>query len=230
MTTVQYGDENYLKVNQEQAGGNFISSLYKASKFPQTITKRVLRKTPNVVKKLIELKGNMKVISVQACKTPIQSGVKKALDLMTFGKFSANQKRMEYDDVVHLYLIMRFEDGSAYSIEKNELVKVYKNPKPRADSRCSKIQRTDFTFQTMMERGQSKGGRNFYRYFPRTDNCQKFLKDLLEGNGITQLTPFIMANDGKELFRGTPPKLQSFLSTITDVGNLSQKILFGAGK
>ena len=48
--------------------------------------------------------------------------MKKALDVMSVGKFSGKAKELGYDQVYHNYMLVTMSDGKTYKIEKNEQV------------------------------------------------------------------------------------------------------------
>lgn len=50
---------------------------------------------------------------------PIQKGVKTLVDILSLGKLSKNQKKLHYDDLYHLSMIIVLSSGKLLLLEKN---------------------------------------------------------------------------------------------------------------
>jgi len=137
-------------------------------------------------------KGDMKMIRYDICRVPIDSKIKAISNFLSGGKIVKEQKKNNQDDVFHLYLVITFEDGEIFSIEKNEIVVVSKHKTDRkGECKSVDISNKNLTFNQVMLSAEKKHGKNFYRYDARTFNCQNFLLNILHESGVFGFDNFI---------------------------------------
>lgn len=181
--------------------------------------RELLRKRPKIINDLIVSKGNVEISHIQICRMEIWTSIRRILNLVTFGRLQKQMKRLNYDKLFHLYMVLYLKDGSTIGIEKNERVRVWKNPKTdkRADCKMHFV-RKKLSLKTFIENGEKLGGEDFYRYSSHFNNCQRFVNELLVSNGIRHMSKFVM-QDVSELFSEAYKKL---FQGITDVASLAR--------
>lgn len=152
-----------------------------------------LTERPNNIKNLIEKYGNHNIVKISVCRQPIEKINKILLNISTFGQLSSKLKDMNYDDVFHLYINIVLDNGLKFGMEKNEVVYILRGGiKPLETTDCKDINGLNIKVSTFFENGEKRGGKNFYRYNFQTDNCQKWVNDLLVSNGIKYLSNFVL--------------------------------------
>lgn len=181
--------------------------------------KKFLGTRPRNVKRLLKSHGDKVITGLEVCRTPIDSKIKIALDLISGGKISSISQKYNYDQIYHLFLIMKFQDGSRYSIEKNEIVKTKKNPKARPTSFCLSTS-ANTTFKKLVEAGERKDGANHWRYSAHLYSCQRFLKSMLNGIGITKFNN-LLNQKADRLIVG---KTRKIAQAVTDVGATASRV------
>lgn len=190
------------------------------------IRKRIIQKLndrPKVVDRLIKSVGDKKIVKVRVCRKPVTRVFQTALNFLTKGQWESVKRKYNYDDVFHLWLEMVLEDGSVYSIEKNQRVKLGKG-KFRGGGDCKETG-VNKSVREFIENGESSGN-NFYRYNADTYNCQHFVKTLLNKNGVYSLDSFVGQNTQELLTKRTSKVLQA----VSDVGAVGSYILSGGGR
>jgi hypothetical protein len=143
---------------------------------------------PPKVRKAVKDYGDKEITSITVGRTPVQSMVQKAFDFITGGKFKEGIKKMNYDDVYHLFMLVGLEGGTTLLVEKNSVI----NMKPVSPSYGGTDKMTvavnkKITFGEMIEKAVKAVGPSLYLYDVVNNNCQKFITDLLKHSGL--LTP-----------------------------------------
>jgi len=157
---------------------------------------------PPAVRSLLASQGDKKIQSMQVARSPIQSAVKGVINLISSGQLSENQKKLGYDDIFHLYLIITLDSGKSFKIERNEDVNV-SGPSVSSDSQVMNVNVKPVTLNEFINNGSKGSG--FWRYDARSNNCQKFVRDMLQGSGMltSELNSFIQ-QDAAGLFESMP--------------------------
>lgn len=153
----------------------------------------VLTNRPSNINNLINKFGNNTIVEISVCRQPIEKMNKILLHAATLGQLNAKLKELNYDDIFHLYINIKLDNGLKFGIEKNETVYVLRGGmKPLETTDCKIVEDLDIKVSTFFINGEKRGGKNFYRYNFDTDNCQKFVNDLLVSNGIRYLSSFVL--------------------------------------
>jgi hypothetical protein len=84
------------------------------------------KNAPPKIRKWIEENKNKTINQIIVCRKPIQSAIRKAANIISGGSFNRSLKRLNYDEVFHLYLYIRI-GNKTYVIEKNEVVTLTEN-------------------------------------------------------------------------------------------------------
>ncbi len=144
---------------------------------------------PPRVRDFIARNGDSSIVTLRIARSPIQSGVKKFLNIVSLGKLSRNQKALNYDEIFHLYFLMTLNDGRTFRVEKNQVVVIT----PQSDYVSSKdtdIKNVDLNGPIKVKDFFSKayaGNKHLYVYDAVYANCQQFTIDCLYANNI--ITP-----------------------------------------
>ena len=123
-------------------------------------------------------------------------------------------KKKGYDNLYHLYLVLYLANGKIYSIEKNQRVNVIEGKKEGPDDACGPaLNYGEQSLGKFLIDAESEEIEGFYRYNAFKDNCQKFVKDILNSNGITQFNEFIL----QDVSTLAPSYLSKIVKKVTDI-------------
>ena len=154
----------------------------------------ILNKRPRAVNNFLRLHGNKHIRKITVSRTPIGAKIKYVADLITLGGFSANMKKLNYEDVYHLFMLVELDDGTLFRIEKNSRVDITLNDRRLGETMIN-IDNINHTLNDMFNNAEKEYGlERLYRYDPFKTNCQVLLVDLISAiNKITpQLREYIM--------------------------------------
>ena len=180
----------------------------------------ILSSRPKELKNFMKLKGKMKMKKFEICKAPINEVYGKITNFLSGGKLAESQKKFNYDSIFHLYLIITFENGEKFSVEKTQVVFVSNFEEDREGEKRITEVNSNKTFTEVIEDLELNMGDNLYRYDATKYNCQNFLMNFVNNVGIKQFDDFIYQNvDG--VFS---PGLKNFFGFLTDLGGFFQRI------
>ena len=173
---------NREKTNKEDSvrmiGGGLFDSL--------------LQRRPNTVNSFMKKKGDMKMTTLNICREPIDSKIKKIANKLSRGQIQKTVEKNSYDDVFHLYLMMTFENGEVFSLEKNDIVVISDDHINRTgECKAVDVSQKNLTFNEVMKSAENKHGKNFYRYDSKFFNCQNFLLNFTNEVGVNNFDDFI---------------------------------------
>ena len=138
------------------------------------------------IRSLLKKIGNQQIIGIQILRKPVNSYLKTALNIISLGQFQQELNKKGFDKIFHLFMKVSY-NGGAVILEKNEII----NIKPWNDSMASGAEIIDvpllgksLTINEFLDNGKKQMGSNFFPYSAFSNNCQVFLKGLLEGSGL----------------------------------------------
>ncbi len=178
---------------------------------------------PDNIYSLLNKYGNNIIVDISVCRKPIDKLNKMLLHIATYGTLINKLKQYNYDDIFHLYMNIKLDNGLVFGVEKNEVVKIqiggfYQNQ----TSVCKQVSNPPrIDLNTFWRNGEAKGGKNFYKYDFAVNNCQKFVNDLLTGNGINELKDFVLQKISEIL---SDKNIQNIGNKITDVAAIYNKV------
>jgi hypothetical protein len=170
---------------------------------------------------------------------PVESYVKKFVNVLTLGKFQDIVNR-HYDEVFHLYLVMTLKspDGSRLeqiSIEKNQTIEI--NPFNKRDVSNAEsfpiVIPQGLTFGKFLDTARASTTEDIYfRYDALSYNCQAYIKLLLDANGILALNPGakeFLYQDLSELRNALPDYAKKIMRGITNLAGSADVLIHGYG-
>lgn len=188
-------------------------------------------KLPNAAAKVFEKYAKEPIKYIQIRREPLQSMVKKFLNFVSFGALEKKLKDLNYDDVMHLSMLVEFENGKQITIEKNERIAIVEGRLERS----GKLQAKDvdssliknITLETLLGKAQqSMGDHRFFQYNAKENNCQDFILGILDANGLnnSNLQEFIK-QDATEIFKSLPGFFDKFAQGVTDLAGKASEVL-----
>ena len=191
------------------------------------LIKKFLGSRPKIMNDMIKADGKEMVVKVQICRKPITRIYEKLLNFFTLGELKRKMKDRDYDRLFHLYVILHLSNGTAYKVEKNQRIKIVKNPVIKEGTECKETAVNNINLETFITAPERVNMKDLYRYHPFQANCQDYVKRLLNANGIMEFNKFIM----QRVSDLAPPILQSIARGITDVaGVIDYTVRGGANK
>ena len=125
--------------------------------------------------------GDVPIQTINVARSPIQSYIIKAIKI---GNFLTRFKGKRHDDLFHLYLIVRLENGKIYKMEKNQEFNIEPYKPHKMEQRMNIPTPQNTTMNTLMSNAIAKYGENLLFYDPVKNNCQKFIIDLFNASNI----------------------------------------------
>lgn len=172
--------------------------------------------------------GDKKIRRMIVCRDPINGVVKKIINIMTLGNFNSNQKKLNYDDVYHLYIDVELEDGTRASLERNQALTAgaWREGEQKREVSGNFPTVKELVDKTIAKIGQSK----FETYDAINNNCQLFVREILSANNLlsADLNAFIM-QDAKSLVKGAP-WFAPIARKVTDVAGVFDRLFYGRSK
>ncbi len=204
---------------------NIISYLDPASlvNYAKSTTLEILRKRPKILNNLLSKYGDNKIIKISICRTPLSKPVYYLVNIITLDEFRKNRKKLNYDNIYHLYMIVYLDNGVIFGIEKNVRLNIWFKITIRKNSKCKNKIVNNITLIDFIENGEKIGGSDFYRYTADYNNCQKFINDLLKSNKIIGLSKFVLQDAGSLVSQEIAEKSH----TITDIAGVGHYLYSG---
>jgi hypothetical protein len=204
-------------------GGNIFTNIITAIRGQRNAYSPKLRK-------FLHEYGHMKILEMSVARVPVTRTIQVIANALSEGKYAENLASLHYDDIYHLYLLCKLENGVTIAIEKNHQIEISGHKERKGEKTMPvDMHGTTPSINELLNKGYAVVGNNrWFHYDPVKFNCQYFLKWIIEGNGL--LTPslekFIM-QDAEKILANTG--LEGYARSLTDIrGRLS--ILFeGAG-
>jgi hypothetical protein len=142
--------------------------------------------------KIIEDYGLNTITSIKVGRKPLSSVLNAVLNVVSLGIYKKWIQSSEYDSLFHLFALISLNNGKTILIEKRasiDMVVIKKNYTPPAYTEFAQvvIEHPDIQFKTLLDNTEKLQGKNYFIYNAETNNCQKFISDMLKSNGL--LTP-----------------------------------------
>ncbi len=197
----------------------------------------VRRNYPPKSRQVLFYNGNEKIRDMKIVRTELSPVVFNTVNFLTEyttkGRFQERFKKMPYDKLYHLALIITTQEGSVIKVEKNEVLNIELNPTISPNAEVKQITTNvprELTIATMLYKAQSRmGGDRFFTYNAVRNNCQDFLLNILDANNIGDESDrqFIKQDVGS-LFKGFEGT-ENFLSLLTSIASIANRLIYGEG-
>jgi len=203
-------------------GEGIFSNVYNKAKQIKNkvsdITQKVIhgRKTLSPkVEKILEKIGDATINGIKIGRSPVPALITGLIKV-----FSTTP----YDKLFHLFIVLSTNKGDVL-LEKNEVINMDLNPKIKAEYIIINNIPTNLTVNELMKNTEERMGNKFIPYSGYNNNCQHFIVNVLQANGINEGLDFVK-QDTEDIFR-EHPNLRKFANTITDIAGRANVILQG---
>jgi hypothetical protein len=180
---------------------------------------------PRKVAQVMRDVGNFDITSMTIYRTPISSVIDKVVNFLSLGTFDQYKKNKGYDSMFHLYAVVKLSNGQSFLMEKNEVVNVDgRIPKTTDKTETMPVSLKKITLNQLLETAREKQGpHKFFVYSALDNNCQMWIKGLLQSSGMLtkELQEFIMQDI--ETYAKDNGLLSRVANAITDVAGAVNK-------
>jgi hypothetical protein len=185
---------------------------------------------PPKIRELIKNHGSAKIVEISVCRKPIDSIIDKAIDIFSFGKWAEVKKKYGYDDMFHLYMIFKLDDGKFVQLEKNGVVETKYVHSIDQHSGMDVSTHKGVTIGQLFENAEKKIGKSLWLYRAADNHCQRFITNLLRCSGLltNELNRYINQNV-ESIVSGLPEFAQKIINTATDMSAAADVLINGKG-
>lgn len=163
-------------------------------------------------KSFLNSHGDEIITSISVCRDKIQPAIKTFLNTISFGLLDKITKKLGYDQLFHLYILI----NGKYRIEKNETINFGSGSKSADYVEIDSLPE-DLTISQFINNGVQKMGKNrFFTYSAFKYNCQNFILGLLQSNNIKAPVSFI-DQKASEIVESLPNYVEPTTNAITDL-------------
>ena len=200
-------------------GGNVIKNIIQKVKDRFTLTGY-----KNSVKNFLKKYGDLKIKRIMISRISLQKPLQVLLNIFK------NPKYKEHDKYFHLFMQVLLSNGMNVRLEKNEdiTITITKYQKQKLQENLFipfNYNEKVFTLNQMLENTRKKvGDQQFFKYNALSDNCQRFVMDVLESNNfqISNTDKQFILQPVKDLIPKWTEKIMQF---ATDTKSISNKLL-----
>lgn len=160
-------------------------------------------------------------------RTPIQSMISKLLNVISSGNFEKEKKKLNYDQIFHLFMIMKLEKDNEtryIRIEKQPNIVIEEKkgfiPQEKNGQMMHILFNKSMSFESVITLTQSVMGKEYSTYSNPYNNCQTFIMSLVNSmyRLIDQETPhevvnFILQNV-EDLVKGNTRNVSNFVTSL----------------
>lgn len=189
---------------------------------------------PPQLRKWMEVHGEEPIRTIMVCRKPIIKAVDIALNLISRGEWQKNKNRFGYEDLFHLWMLVKTDKGS-YKVEKNHVVSIVDSSDTGKDQDVEKRLVKRIGLRQMFDNAVKKyGARRIFVYQPPRQNCQYFTSDMLTASGLNNPATEKFIKQDANAILGNTPKGDSLTSKIgdavTDLAGRADILMNGVGK
>jgi len=183
-----------LKPEYEKLRGSGILSKFlskareKVEQVKQFLSPRYDRYN-NTSQRNLEKYGNQKIKSIAIYRTPLPNLLNKIIGVVSLGKWKDLVSKYGYDKLYHLALVFTLDNNKNIIVEKNDVINI--NDSYRTQSTTDVFTVEDYkpntyTLSMMLEKARNmvNNDKTWFGYDPFKNNCQFFLKYILEANNL----------------------------------------------
>jgi len=217
---------------------NVASSVYEGAKsvVTKTFSPR-LDSYNNMSRRFLETNGNRIIEQINIFRTPLDENLDIVLEAISLGKWGELKKKYSFDKLFHVGLWIRLQGGTYVLLHKTENVDIERGDmhkwynKQTTEILNIPLRGKQITLNHFVEKARNKvGNYKFFEYDPFKNNCQYFLRNLLQANGLyTPQAKHFLFQDIYELQKELPDYVKRTAKGITDLAGFWSKIT-GKGK
>ena len=171
---------------------------------------------PPNVKDILNRRGDAIVNSIRIGRTPVQSAIQGILKTLS---------TVPYDNLFHLFMIFKTSKGDIL-FEKNARINA-STTIPKSEDWYDITSVPNKTLNDYIQTAKKAMGPKFFPYHPNTNNCQDFIKGVLESNGINDQNAINFVKQDTSMIFKNKGWLSNMAKQVTDLGGYADVIMQG---
>lgn len=198
------------------------------------------------IRQLLDQIGHLTIKNITVYRQPVQSFIKKFLNIISFGLFQSKLKELGFDEIFHLYIRVDLNNPntpsgvSSVRIEKNHVINIslWNESKDEVPNKMYLVMPNDFwnsigglSLRQFLLNAQNAMGQNYWLYDAFKNNCQVFIYTLLNINKILALNPqaqnFIFQD--VSTLANELQTTSNIVSKITNFASMGDTLIYGQG-
>jgi hypothetical protein len=182
----------------------------------------------NHSREVLKKYGDLEIIDLKIVRSPIPAIIDKTINLLSLGKWQKLKEEYKQNTLFHLALLVDVGNDIKFLVEKNEVVDIgYKLISGKKYEFLKVQPLKKITTLQLCERGRERvGNEKFFEYDSHTNNCQVFIKLLLESSNMyyPKCRKFVF-QDLNGIFANMPKFIPNLMKNITNIGAIANKVL-----
>ena len=244
METQNYEGENEIQYSPMEGTGVFDSikkvankTVNKISKVGKQVAKfaeKVINPDafmPPSVKDIINNHGQEIITSITLRRNPVSHLITGAMNAVSLGSFQKKLDQQPYDELFHLAMLVQTAN-TRFLLEKVERVNVSSsigNPDGLETLACPLNGKEITVFDLINNTKEKMGKTKFLDYDPVSNNCQVFLMNVLDANGLLNAENKEWVKQDTEVLFKNNKVLAKVSKKLTDIG-ASVNVLMKGGE
>lgn len=201
---------------------------------PTAIISKLPENAPPVLRNFLNEWGDATIFKMRIVRKPISKAIETLANAFTLGKFNKSKTDLNIDRYFHLFIefALKKPDGQIEHVllEKNQKIDLQKGRPgglgPGEEARQVSVP-SGLTFGEFLKNAEDRVDKNrLWVYSATSNNCQRFVADLLESNGISFDKSFVL----QEVSAAVPGYLKSVMGFATNTANRLRTLLRGRGR
>jgi len=181
----------------------------------------------NTSTKTLKTYGSGVIDGLTIARTPIESLIDKTLNLISFGKWAQLKKEYKFDELFHLALIVKIGNKNII-VEKNEVINISTSYKmsSKTETLDVPLNGKKITLDQLIDNTKNFMGKDFIPYDGFKNNCQFFIRAVLQSNGLYgESEKNFLFQDLEELSKKMPWLTKKIMNLTTHTGAVVNKIM-----
>ena len=168
------------------------------------------------VENILNTLGDAHITGIKIGRTPIPAVITG---------FIKTVSNTPYDELFHLFIVLSTTKGEVL-LEKNQVINMDLHPNIKAEYITIHQIPHNLTVEELIHNTQKQmGDHKFISYSAYDNNCQDFIKNVLQANGINEGLDFVK-QDTEDIFKNNN-NLRKFVNTVTDIAGRANVFLQG---
>jgi hypothetical protein len=213
-------------VSKQAVGGSVWSELVRHYRGLREAIKGTRKGFNSNMRDLLQKVGDLPITKLSICRRPVNSVVSSLIKIVNT---VTDWHGSEYSKLFHLFMVFTLQNGRVFVVEKNQYLNMTPYKAEKYDESMPVSIKSGMTINTLLKQAINKfGDERIYHYRSDSFNCQRFVMDMLEANGLEvkdDLKAFIL-QDVKHL---VPHFAQKIMNVATDLGNRAELAIKGHG-
>lgn len=173
---------------------------------------------------------DLPISRITVVRSPVKPAIVTVLNVLSLGQLKKIASELGYDALFHLALKLTLSNGKSYRLEKNQNIslKVYEDyPKTEAFGLTAGVLKKKLTLSDLMNASLKKEGKSrFYDYDAFKNNCQMFIKSILQASGLMNpLADKFISQNTVAVAQALPGYVAPVAKFLTTVGSKADTLI-----